>query len=123
MLWPIMRDGLRWPSAGRGAGARPLGFTAALGLVASVAVVVGGALAGAGSPGQAGRLWSVPSVPVRPVMGLVPALFLFYGGLIGLVRAWLLLRRHQLRVGLSLTGLAAIVVPVAGPAPDRAPPR
>jgi len=102
-----MRDG---PESRLEGWARSLTFTAGLGLVASVAVVVGGTLAGAGSPGSTGRLWSVPSVPVRPVMSLVPALFLFYGGLIGLVRAWLLLRRHVLRAGLPLVGLAGIIV-------------
>ena len=44
------------------------------------------------------------------MVGLVPALALFYGGLIVLVRSWLLLRRHQLTHGLTLLALAAIVV-------------
>ena len=88
---------------------RSLAGLALLGTAASVAVVVGGALAGAASPGPSGRLWSVPSIPVRPTIGLIPSLFLFYGGLIGLVRSWLLLRRHLLTHGLMLVPLAAIV--------------
>ncbi|MGF1597687.1 MAG: polyprenol phosphomannose-dependent alpha 1,6 mannosyltransferase MptB [Acidimicrobiales bacterium] len=90
-------------------GARSLLVLGALGFVASLAVTVGGALSGAAAPGAAGRLWSVPTVPVRPVMALVPALCLFYGGLIVLVRSWLLLRRHQLTHGLALGALIAIV--------------
>lgn len=86
-----------------------------LGFVAAVALVVGGALAGAAAPSTSGRLWSVPTVPVRPILGLVPALLLFYGGLIGLVRAWLLLRRHHLRAGLSLGGLTLILAAWALP--------
>ncbi len=88
---------------------RSLATIGLLGFIAALSVVVGGALAGAANPGQAGRLWSVPTVPVRPAMGLVPALFMFYGGLIVLVRSWLLLRRHQLTHGLSLVALATIV--------------
>lgn len=83
---------------------------AVAGLVAALSIVVGGALAGAAAPGGSGRLWSVPAVPVRPVMSLVPALGMFYGGLIVLVRCWLLLRRHQLTFGLTRLALAAVVV-------------
>lgn len=89
---------------------RSLVLLAAVGFVGSLCLVMGGALAGAAAPGSSGRLWSVPTVPVRPVVGLIPALFLFYGGLIILVRSWLLLRRHQLTHGLTLVSLAAIVV-------------
>ena len=83
---------------------------AALGFFGALSVVIGGALAGAASPAEAGRLWSVPTVPVRPVTGLVPALFAFYGGLIVLVRSWLLLRRHQLTHGLDIRSFSVIVV-------------
>ena len=89
---------------------RSLVLLAAVGFVGSLCLVMGGALAGAAAPGSSGRLWSVPTVPVRPVVGLIPALFLFYGGLIILVRSWLLLRRHQLTHGLTLLSLAAIVL-------------
>ncbi|MEL7206932.1 MAG: polyprenol phosphomannose-dependent alpha 1,6 mannosyltransferase MptB [Actinomycetota bacterium] len=89
---------------------RSLVLLALIGFLGSLCVVVGGALAGAAAPGSSGRLWSVPTVPVRPAVGLIPALFLFYGGLIVLVRSWLLLRRHQLTHGLSLLALALIVV-------------
>jgi hypothetical protein len=89
---------------------RSLVFIGVLGLLGALLVVVGGALAGAASPGEQGRLWSVPTVPVHPAGGLVPALAMFYGGLIVLVRSWLLLRRHQLTHGLSLLALAAIVI-------------
>lgn len=89
---------------------RSLVLLAAVGFVGSLCLVMGGALAGAAAPGSSGRLWSVPTVPVRPVVGLIPALFLFYGGLIILVRSWLLLRRHQLTHGLTLLSLTAIVV-------------
>lgn len=68
---------------------------AALGFVGAVAIAVGGALAGAAAPtGPDGRwLWDVPTIPVRPVVDLLPALVTFYGGLVLLSRAWLGLRR------------------------------
>ncbi len=97
--------------ADRGAGpapARPV-WPAVLGFVGSLCLVMGGALAGAADPGGSGRLWSVPTVPVRPAVDLIPALFLFYGGLILLVRAWLQLRRHSLTHGLSVLTLALMV--------------
>lgn len=92
-----------------------LTVVAVLGLIGALLVVVGGALAGAAAPGASGRLWSVPTIPVRPAVGLVPALFLFYGGMIVLVRSWLLLRRHQLTHGLSLLALTVIVVVWSAP--------
>ncbi|MGI9617044.1 MAG: polyprenol phosphomannose-dependent alpha 1,6 mannosyltransferase MptB [Acidimicrobiales bacterium] len=95
---------------GEGGAARSLLIIAALGFFGALCVVIGGALSGAAAPGEAGRLWSVPTVPVRPVMGLIPALFLFYGGLVVLVRSWLLLRRHQLTHGLDVRSFAVIVV-------------
>jgi hypothetical protein len=73
-------------------------------------VAIGGALAGAATPAGSGRLWSVPTIPVRPVMDLVPALFLFYGGMIILVRSWLLLRRHHMTHGLAVGAFAAVVM-------------
>jgi len=70
-------------------------------------VVVGGTLAGAADPGGPGRLWAVPAVPVRPSVDLLPALVVYFGGLIILVRAWLLLRReHLIRNG----GVPVLVV-------------
>ncbi|MGI9595371.1 MAG: polyprenol phosphomannose-dependent alpha 1,6 mannosyltransferase MptB, partial [Acidimicrobiales bacterium] len=88
---------------------------ALLGFLASVLVVVGGALAGAAAPGDAGRLWSVPAIPVTPRIDIVPALVAYYGGLIILVRAWLLLRRHHLTSGLSVGAVAIVVLLWAGP--------
>ncbi|MEM8924888.1 MAG: polyprenol phosphomannose-dependent alpha 1,6 mannosyltransferase MptB [Actinomycetota bacterium] len=88
---------------------RALILLAVVGVVGSLCVVVGGTLAGAAAPGESGRLWSVPTVPVRPAVSLLPALGLFYGGLIVLVRAWLQLRRFQLTQGLSLLAFILIV--------------
>ncbi len=87
-------------------------FIAALGFVASVLVVVGGTLAGAADPGGAGRLWAVPAVPVRPSIDLLPALVVYFGGLIVLVRAWLLLRREHLTrpAGVPLLVVAGLIV-------------
>ena len=74
-------------------------------------VVVGGGLAGAAAPGEAWRLWSVPAIPVRPSIDLAPALVAYYGGLIILVRAWLLLRRHHLTGdGLKVSTVIAVVL-------------
>lgn len=88
----------------------------ALGFVAASVAVLGGALAGAASPGEAWRLWSVPAIPVTPSIDLVPALAAYYGGLIVLVRAWLLLRRHHLTGGgVSVAGVALIVITWALP--------
>ena len=110
LLCIVVTDLLRPGRAAERDSLRSLKFVAVLGLVASISVVVGGVLAGAASPGEAGRLWSVPTVPLRPGVALLPGLVMFYGGLIVLVRAWLLLRRHQLTHGLTLISLSAIVV-------------
>jgi hypothetical protein len=83
----------------------------ALGAVASILVVIGGTLAGAAAPSGTGRFWTVPAVPVRPSIALLPALVTYYGGLIILVRAWLLLRRYHLTHGLA-AGVVAIIVVV-----------
>ncbi len=83
---------------------------AALGFVATALVVVGGSLAGAAAPGDAWRLWSVPAIPVTPSVDVVPALVAYYGGLIILVRAWLLLRRHHLTGGALPVGAVVAVV-------------
>ncbi len=92
-------------------GRRSLRSLAALGFVASVFVVVGGSLAGAAAPGDAWRLWSVPAIPVTPTVDFVPALIAYYGGLIVLVRAWLLLRRRHLTDGpLSAVAVVAVVI-------------
>ncbi|MFV0523069.1 MAG: polyprenol phosphomannose-dependent alpha 1,6 mannosyltransferase MptB [Acidimicrobiales bacterium] len=87
---------------------------ALLGFGASAAVVVGGSLAGAAGP-LMGRLWSVPTIPVRPAVGLLPSLTLFYGGLIVLVRAWLGLRRAHLSRRVPLGAVLAIMVMWAVP--------
>ncbi len=88
---------------------------AGLGFGAAVLVVVGGALAGAAEPGDPWRLWSVPTIPVRRSASIVPALFAYYGGLIILVRAWLLLRRHHLTNGITVSALALVVFMWAAP--------
>ena len=90
-------------------------FIGALGFVASVLIVVGGTLAGASGSGAAGRMWSVPAVPVKPSISLLPALVTYFGGLILLVRAWLLLRRHHVRSGLGIATVALIIVVWAVP--------
>ncbi len=94
----------------RSPSALPLRSVAALGFLASVLVVVGGALAGASGAGSSGRLWTVPAVPLRPSFSLLPALFAYFGGLIVLIRAWLLLRRYHLAHGLSALAAAAVIV-------------
>ncbi len=83
---------------------------AALGFLAALLVVLGGAMAGAAAPGNAGRLWSVPAIPVTPSINIVPALIAYYGGLIILVRAWLLLRRYHLMNGISVQAMVAVVL-------------
>lgn len=91
---------------------RPRSFpfaTAAVGLLGTITIVLGGSLAGAAAPGASGRLWSVPTVPVSPRTDLVVALSLFYAGMIVLVRSWLRLRRQVLERGLA----AGLVVAVA----------
>jgi hypothetical protein len=88
---------------------------AALGFVASVMVVIGGSMAGASAPNGSGRLWSVPAIPVAPRGDIVPALVAYYGGLIVLVRAWLLLRRHHLTNGLAVPAVVLVVLLWAGP--------
>ncbi len=88
---------------------------AVLGFFATVLVVIGGALAGAAAPGEAGRLWSVPAIPVTPRIDILPALVAYYGGLIILVRAWLLLRRYHLTNGLPLLAVTIVVVMWAAP--------
>jgi hypothetical protein len=94
---------------------RSLRSIALLGFLAALLVVVGGSLAGAAAPGGAGRLWSVPAIPVTPRIDIVPALIAYYGGLIILVRAWLLLRRYHLTSGLSVGAVAMVVLIWAGP--------
>ena len=75
-------------------------------------MVVGGTLAGGADPDGTGRLWAVPAVPVRPSIDLLPALVVYFGGLILLVRAWLLLRREHLvrSGGVPLLAVAGLIV-------------
>ncbi|MEM7275762.1 MAG: polyprenol phosphomannose-dependent alpha 1,6 mannosyltransferase MptB [Actinomycetota bacterium] len=89
---------------------RSLRSIALLGFLAALLVVLGGALAGAAAPGEEGRLWSVPAIPVTPRVDILPALIAYYGGLIILVRAWLLLRRYHLTSGLSVAAVAIVVM-------------
>ncbi len=108
----MVRPPLQTP---RGPSPSSLRSIAVFGFLASVLIVVGGALAGAAAPGDAWRLWSVPAIPVSPRVDIVPALVGYYGGLILLVRAWLLLRRHHLTSGLSVGALTIVVLLWAGP--------
>lgn len=94
---------------------RPLASLAGIGFLASLLVVVGGTLAGAAEPSGTTLWWSVPAVPVQPSLGLLPALFAYYGGLIVLVRAWLLLRRYHQAHPLTLGSVAIIIVMWAVP--------
>lgn len=94
-----------------------LAGTAVLGLLATTMVVVGGALAGAAGtpPSEFSQfserpLWTVPTIPVRPSMNLVPALAIFFGGLLLLIRAWLTMRRQHLESGLQRRHVAAIIL-------------
>lgn len=102
----------RTASSRRGSSLRSI---ALLGFLATLLVVIGGALAGAAELGEAGRLWSVPAIPVRPSIDIVPALIAYYGGLIILVRAWLLLRRFHLTNGVSVGALTLVTLMWAGP--------
>ena len=121
-VWGTLQDGVRdWDrddapvdgsgDAGNERRVPTLRSIGALGFGATLLVVVGGALAGAAAPGEAWRLWTVPAIPVTPSVDLVPALIAYYGGLIILVRAWLLLRRHHLTNGpIPVLAVAAVVV-------------
>ena len=94
------------------------GVLAATGLVATATTVVGGALAGAsGAPRATGWWeWTVPLIPVRPTSPIIPALGLFYAGIILLCRAWLWLRQavrsRQLRSAHVIALAALWVVPL-----------
>ena len=77
-----------------------------LGLSSTVLIVLGGTLAGAGVPGGGGRLWLVPAIPMRPSVDLLGALFVFYAGLILLVRSWLRLRRDVRRRGATVAAVS-----------------
>ncbi len=101
--------------ARRSASDSSLQSIAALGFTAALLVVLGGAMAGAAAPGEAGRLWSVPAIPVAPTINIVPALVAYYGGLIILVRAWLLLRRYHLTNGISVQAMIVVVMIWAAP--------
>lgn len=89
--------------------------TIVLGLLGTVLLVVGGGLAGAVAPNASGRWWSVPTVPVQPRIDLVPALTLFYGGMIVLVRAWLKLRREVLANGAAVSTVVLVAIVWAVP--------
>ncbi len=81
------------------------------GVLASLTVVAGGLLAGAGGPGSASAVgWTVPAIPVEPRGDLLLALVLFYGGMLALVWLWFVLRRHVVDHGASI---AAVVVVAA----------
>ena len=68
---------------------------AAVGVLATSMAVVGGALAGAsGAPRTSGWWeWTVPLIPVRPTSPVIPALGIFYAGVILMCRAWTWLRQ------------------------------
>lgn len=85
------------------------------GFAATSMAVIGGAAAGAATPGADGQLWSVPTVPVSPSVDLVVALGLFYAGMILLVRAWLSLRKAVLSGPVSMFALALVICAWAAP--------
>lgn len=74
---------------------RLMAMLAAAGFLATAGAVVGGALAGASGASRSTGWWewTVPLIPVRPTSPIIPALGLFYGGIIGLCRAWLWVRQ------------------------------
>ncbi len=94
---------------------RRLLWLAVGGFVSTSMAVIGGAAAGAATPGADGQLWSVPTVPVSPSVDLVVALGLFYAGMILLVRAWLSLRKTVLSHPVSMLGLALVICAWAAP--------
>ncbi len=67
-----------------------------LGFLASCLVVLGGSLAGAAGVDGGWLIWSAPKIPVEPAVPILLALIVYFGGLLLLVRAWLLLRRTHL---------------------------
>lgn len=81
---------------------------ALLGAIASTAVTVGGALATGADADLTVWAWTLPVVPVRPRIDLLPALVCFYGGLVLLTRCWLGLRRRPD----VTTGAVAVIVAV-----------
>lgn len=97
------------PVSSQLAGLRSIASLAASGFLASTLVVIGGSLAGAAQPATESRWsfvpWAAPPVPVEPSVSLLLALLVYFGGLVVLVRAWLLLRRSHLghRVSSSLS--------------------
>lgn len=94
---------------------RRLMWLALGGFAATSMAVIGGAAAGAATPGADGQLWSLPTVPVSPSVDLVVALGLFYAGMILLVRAWLSLRKTVLSHPVSMLGLALVIIAWAAP--------
>lgn len=87
--------------------AGPVRRLAGAGTVATGLVAVGGSLAG-GAARSGGWWWAAPAVPVRPLIGVVPALVLFYGGLILACRCWSRLRQ-EVTAG-TIGGAGVIVV-------------
>ncbi len=77
--------------------------------------MIGGAAAGAATPGADGQLWSLPTIPVSPSLDLVVALGLFYAGMILLVRAWLSLRKVVLSEPVPMLALALVICAWAAP--------
>lgn len=94
---------------------RRLALLALGGFVSTSLAVIGGAAAGAATPGADGQLWSVPTIPVSPSVDLVVALGLFYAGMILLVRAWLSLRKVVLSEPVPILALALVICAWAAP--------
>jgi alpha-1,6-mannosyltransferase len=75
-------------------GRRELAAWVAAGAVGATATAVGGALAGGSDPRtHTAWLWEVPQIPLRAHGDVLPALAVFYGGLLLLARAWIGVRR------------------------------
>ncbi len=81
-----------------------------LGLAGTTTLVVGGALSGAATHAGGGRWWSVPTVPVRPSVDVLAALFVFYAGLVVLACAWVKLRRDVHAHATSIAAIVAVIV-------------
>lgn len=92
-----------------GSPARALVGVTLLGGVATAMVTLGGALASGADADLTIWDWDVPLIPVRPQVDLLPALALFYGGLVVLARAWLGLRRRVAAHGTSALAVGLVV--------------
>jgi len=87
----------------------PLRRLAWSGVAATAVVAVGGSLAGGAGESWTGW-WTAPGVPVRPLVGVIPALALFYGGMILVCRCWSRLRAEVAEGAVEWTSVVVIFV-------------